>query len=202
MAVAVADSICLSQTPSGASNLTIAGSLATGGVATMDVPRHVSITSGSDESGDTYTITGTDRAGNALVETITGPSSTTAKGNSNFKTVTTVATSGAATGAITVGSADEADTQIFVTDQYADNTSYSVSLSSGASLTYEPKYTLDNIWASGFAETAANWISDGGTKTIASDSVSAGGIRGIRLEVTSWTSASDSIDWDIVTAKV
>lgn len=99
------DGICLSQNPSGAGNLTIAGALASGGVATLDVPRTLTVYAAGNESSYTYTVYGTDEYGEDVVETITGPNATTAYGLKAFKTVTRVAVSGDS-GAIEVGTAD------------------------------------------------------------------------------------------------
>src|SRR3990167_8446733 len=67
-----ANGICLTQTPSGAGDLTINGALATSGVATLDVPRHIIITSTANDSARTFTITGTNAYGDATSEAITG----------------------------------------------------------------------------------------------------------------------------------
>lgn len=211
MPVADPNGICQTQTPSGAGNLTINGALQTGGVATMGVatagsnqidpiPRHVSITSDADESGDTYTITGTDRWDNALVETITGPATTTVTGSSNFKTVTQVAVSGAASGNITVGSADEADTVLVVTDSYRNTITYAVDLSASAGLTSEFKYTLDDVFDTSFSQETANYISDLGPSNGDYDGVSSGPTSGCRVEITNWTSANDIINFHVLTA--
>lgn len=100
-----ADGISVSQTPSGAGNLTITGALASGGVATLGYGRKVTITSVGNDSSKTFTITGTDHIGNAQTESITGPNATTTTGTKNFVTVTQVAINGAAAGAVTVGAA-------------------------------------------------------------------------------------------------
>ena len=65
----------------------------------------VTITSSaSDESGKTFTVTGTDMSGNALTEIITGPEANkTVTGRRIFKTIHTVVNSAATTGAITIG---------------------------------------------------------------------------------------------------
>ena len=65
----------------------------------------VTITSSaSDESGKTFTVTGTDMSGNALIEVITGPEANkTVTGRRIFKTIHTVVNSAATTGAITIG---------------------------------------------------------------------------------------------------
>jgi len=190
--------ISIAQTPAVAGNLSITGALATGGVATMDVPRHVAIYSDADESGDTYTITGTDRYGAALTETITGPNTTTVNGSKNFLTVTQVATSGAGTGNIEVGTGPEADTKVYPVDRYSDKLSYSVSRSSGAGLTYNFKYTLDPIWfprgsTSSFSEDSATWFTDLGPKIVNTASASAAPITAWRLEVTSFTTGTATV---------
>ncbi|HKJ73525.1 MAG TPA: hypothetical protein VKA19_05360, partial [Alphaproteobacteria bacterium] len=62
-----------STMPASAGNLT----LITG---QMDVPRNVTITSDADDSGHTFTVTGTDRYGAAQTEAISGPNATTKQG--------------------------------------------------------------------------------------------------------------------------
>jgi hypothetical protein len=104
-----ADGIAQSQTPSGAGNFTLNGALTSGGVYTSadGAARQLSFTSASNESGDTYTVTGTDADGRAQTEAVTGPNATTVESSKYFLTVTQIATSGAATGAITIGVVDE-----------------------------------------------------------------------------------------------
>ena len=115
IAAADPDGICTSQTTSGAANLTIAGALATAGVATLVPARNVSITSGgSDERTKTFTITGTDVSGNTVSEEIAGPNtSATVSTTSIFLTVTQVAVDGALAGNVTVGSGATVSATIF-----------------------------------------------------------------------------------------
>lgn len=108
-----ADGVCQSQTPSGAGNLTINGAQASGGVASFTAARQITIASSSNISNRTFTITGTDAAGNVQVETITGPNNTTVTTTGYFKTVTQIAISGAAAGALTVGMNGNAADVIF-----------------------------------------------------------------------------------------
>ncbi len=104
LAAAVSNGIALSQTPGGAGNLTLNGSLVTGGVATMDVARRVLISTAGADAGRTFTITGTDRGGNVQVEAITGiATGTSAFTQRDFKTVTKIAVDAATAGAITAG---------------------------------------------------------------------------------------------------
>lgn len=103
------DGVAASQTPSGAGNFTLDGALTSGGVYTSadGGARQLSFTSAANESGDTYTITGTDADGRAQTETVTGPNATTVESLKYWLTVTQIATSGAASAAITIGVVDE-----------------------------------------------------------------------------------------------
>lgn len=83
--------VCATQSAAAAGNLTINGTLASGGVATLDVPRAVTVTSTGDDSTVNITITGTDAYGKALVWTTTGPNAAATTSPKAFLTVTQVA---------------------------------------------------------------------------------------------------------------
>ena len=124
-AAADPNGICVSQTTAAAANLTLNGALcatvngnsiyapalgsAVSTTADAAWARKIGITSSGNDSGITFTVTGTDVDGKALSETITGPNAgtvyTTNSTAANFKSVTKIATSGATTGNITVGTA-------------------------------------------------------------------------------------------------
>jgi hypothetical protein len=105
-----ADGIATSQTPGAAGNFTLDGALTAGGAYTPTTgARQISFTSASNESGDTYTITGTDVYGDADTEAITGPNATTVYSTKSWLTITQIATDGAATGAITIGVTGKVD---------------------------------------------------------------------------------------------
>jgi hypothetical protein len=116
-----ADGIAASQTPSGAGDFTLDGALTSGGTYTSadGAARNVSFTSGSVETGDTYTITGTDADGNAQTEAVTGPNATTVYSTKYFLTVTQIATDGAATGAITIGVGEDLSSKTVVLNRHA-----------------------------------------------------------------------------------
>lgn len=120
IAAADADGICASQTPS-AGALTINGALASGGVATLDVQRRVLITTAADESAKTFTVTGTNWAGNIVSQTIDGPNASTGATTISFKTVTSVTISASAAGAVTVGTNGVADSPWVRFDDFAPN---------------------------------------------------------------------------------
>lgn len=96
--------ICVAATATAAATLSATGTLVSDGVATLDVARVVTITSTSDNSGRTFTISGTDNYGEDLVASIAGPNNATVSTLSAFKTVTSVAVNGAVTGNVSVGS--------------------------------------------------------------------------------------------------
>ena len=102
--VAAADNcICASQTPMAAGNLTINGSDATAGVATLDTQRRVLLTFAADETGHTFVVYGTKQGGASIQETVAGAGIGTYATNQDFLTVTQVSISHSATGAIKVG---------------------------------------------------------------------------------------------------
>tara|TARA_R110001583_G_scaffold130022_1_gene281814 strand:+ start:149 stop:763 length:615 start_codon:yes stop_codon:yes gene_type:complete len=98
-----ADGISTAATLSGAGNLTIGGALASGGSCTFNAGRIVTILSAGDDSGDTFTVTGTDVNGDAQTEEITGANAGTATGSKYFKTISQIATDGASAGDVSAG---------------------------------------------------------------------------------------------------
>ena len=98
-----ADGITTSASLSGAGTLTINGALASTGTVTLSSGRQVTITSASDDTGVTFTVTGTDVNGTAQTEAITGASGAAATSTKYFKTITEIANSAASAGAVTAG---------------------------------------------------------------------------------------------------
>jgi hypothetical protein len=103
-----ADGVCASQAITAAGTGTIAGALATGGVATFDVPRNVV---GAWTNTAVMTVTGTDEYGNVVVEN--SASGTSMAGKKAFKTITAVDVSANVTGA-TVGTGDVLGLPVFL----------------------------------------------------------------------------------------
>ncbi len=182
--------ISVSQKPGAAGNLTITGALASGGVATMDVARHVIITSDGNDAVNTFIVTGTDRKGETLSETISGPNATVKAGVKNFLTVTQVSIDNPAVGNIIVGTNDAAETQPVPLDSYQDLLRYQLSLSSGASFKMGVEYTMDNPWAVGFEADAANWITHKLDNITAFSDIIEGNPRIVRGILTDFTSGT------------
>ena len=102
-----ATAVAAAQAVAGAGNLTINGASATGGVATFDVPRTITIVStNAGDTSQTATVTGTDVYGLAMSELIAFNGTTAVTGQKAFKTVTRVAISAALTGNGSTGSTD------------------------------------------------------------------------------------------------
>ena len=103
-----ADGITTAASITGASDLSINGALTTSGVATFDVPRHVSITSTADDADSVFTVTGTNTYGDTITEVIgtgaDGPSTSTVYGTKQFKTITQIACDATTAGDISAGS--------------------------------------------------------------------------------------------------
>lgn len=102
-----ANAISTSQAVAAAGNLTITGALASAGVATLDVPRAVSVTSSNaGDTTQTATVTGFDVYGQPMTETIAFNGAATISGKKAFKKVTRIAISAALTGNATAGTTD------------------------------------------------------------------------------------------------
>jgi hypothetical protein len=101
LAAADADGIAQAQNPAAA--FTLNGALVSGGVARLGASRRVLITTTADETGVTFTVTGTNRAGDVLSEAVTGVNNTSTYTDLDFFTVTTVTNSAALAGNVTIG---------------------------------------------------------------------------------------------------
>lgn len=145
LAAASANCISTSQTPGAAGDLTITGSAASGGVATLDTQRAVLVTTEADESLNTLTIYGTDGKGNVISEVMTGPNHTTGATNLQFKTVTRVAVSAAFSDTVTVGTNGVGATKWSVVNYDFGPVNVAWSVVIGGTSDYTIQYTLDNI---------------------------------------------------------
>lgn len=145
----VSNGIALSQIPAAAGNLTLNGSLVTGGVATFDVARRVRIASNNaGDGGVIFTVTGTNAFGAPISEQITGLANTNKATNQDFLTVTSIANSAATAGNITAGTNGTASTP-WVLDNFLAPTwmlAVAVSLPTGpgTAVTYTVEHTYDD----------------------------------------------------------
>jgi hypothetical protein len=98
-----ANNIALSQTLGAAGPVTLNGSRASAGVATISPAARFAITSAGNDSGITFAVKGTDWAGNPISETIAGANVGAASSVLDYLTVTSIVSSGATAAAITAG---------------------------------------------------------------------------------------------------
>lgn len=116
LTAASANNVALSQTPGAAGALTLNGSLVAGGVAVLDNPRRILITTA--DTTHTFTVTGATPTGSVITEVV-GPITTSAFTAQDFKTVTSVTINAAATAAVTVGTNGIASTPWVRLDEWA-----------------------------------------------------------------------------------
>lgn len=143
LAAADDNGICTSQTPLAAGALTIDGALASGGVATITPPAKITITTVADESGKTFTVTGTDYSGKVISEVITGPNATTGTSVLTYKTVTSIVASAATAGAVIAGNSQSASSAPIALDPWAFPQT-AIQCSATGTVNYTVQQTLDN----------------------------------------------------------
>ena len=94
------DSLYASANPGAAGTITLDGTLKDAN----DLNAVVTIYCSSNESGNTFTVTGTNSSGTTITEQITGATATnTAVGSTKFTTITSITTSVDASGNINIG---------------------------------------------------------------------------------------------------
>lgn len=126
---------------------------------TLDAPRQIVITTVADESGKTFTINGTDWAGSPITEQLTGPAIGTVTSVLSYKTVTSIAISAAASGAITVGTAASASSPWVRMDGFASQV-LGLQCDVAGTVNYTVQSTFDDPnWTSNATPPAAmGWI--------------------------------------------
>lgn len=86
-----------------ASGTIAAGATFTLVATTLDVQRRLLFTPAGNESANVFTITGTNDAGNRVVENLAGANATTFQSNLDFKTVSSIRARNATAGTMSVG---------------------------------------------------------------------------------------------------
>lgn len=181
-----ADGIAQSQTPGAAGNLTLNGALGT----TLDYARQIGITSAGNDSGRTFTITGTDADGKTLVEAVTGPNATTVESVGYFKTITTIAVDAATAGAITVGTVDEAASHMFPLDFYNPYAA-TVSVDVTGTIDFTVQQTFDNVFTSDASAIRWENVTALAAKTADTTAQIAPQARAVRVIVNSYSSGAE-----------
>lgn len=192
MAAADADAIATSQSAAGAENLTLDGTLATDGVASLDISRRVGIASAGDDTGITFTVTGTNRHGATISETVDGANAGTAETELDFATVTRVATSGATASTVEVGTTDQASSAWAPLDHYQTPFHVSVALQNVEGGTYDVEHTFDPMMRRSPSDPPAVFAHDSLTgQTGAEDGNYSFPIAAVRFTRTAGTAAAE-----------
>lgn len=156
LASAVANSIALSQTPSAA--LTLNGALVSGGVAILSAPARITITPASDESGKTFTVTGTDASGNTITETMAGTNATLFTSKLTYKTITAISISSAAAGAVTVGNSQSGSVMIALDSWAHPQVGLQISVTGTVNYTVQSSFDNPNDPVNPVALASMQWV--------------------------------------------
>lgn len=160
--------ICESQTTAGAADLTLDGVLVTDGVAVLDYPRQIGITSAGNDTGVTFTVYGTTYGGVSISEAVTGVSGSTATTAIDFLTVTRVSTSSATSASgVTVGTTSVAGSRWVRLDSWANNnTSIQCNVSGAANYTVQVTMDDPNSPTNPVTPVNVTWINTNDTDAV------------------------------------
>jgi len=111
----------------------------------LDKQRRLLITAAGDESSNTFTVVGTNSAGFAVSEVITGPNASTTQSNIDFKTVSTITALATTAGTLSVGTNGVGSTLWNIMNYHVTPVNMEVAcvLQTGAA-TYSVQYTYDD----------------------------------------------------------
>lgn len=144
-AASASNNIAQSQTLVSAGNLSLNGSLVTAGVATLDAPRRVLLSSTGNDASALFTVTGTDRYGNPQSESVSGTSGSNAFTVYDYKSVTKIALNAAAASNVLAGTNGVGSTPWCALNRYVAPGNTSMGMSKGAgSVTATAEYTYDD----------------------------------------------------------
>lgn len=141
-----ADANCIaeSQAVTGAANVLLNGDVVTGGVAVLDAPRQILITSVGNDSSITFTVYGTTFGGAPVTEVLQGTSGSTVSSSVDFATVTRIRTSGSTSvSGITVGTNESAGSRWVRLDSWA-NAQTVIQCGVSGAVDYDVQTTLDD----------------------------------------------------------
>lgn len=181
-----ANSVCASQTP-GAGAILINGTLATAGVATLGAAQLIRLTSGGDDSGITFTFTGTDTEGRVQTETVAGTNASNTDTTKYFKTITGITSSGNPATTIVAGNLIASVSNIIRPNVNVSPTAIGlgVVLVSGTS-TYKVQHSYQDART---AHPTVWFDNSAGAKTASSEATYSTPVSAIRVLVTASSSA-------------
>lgn len=191
---AVSNGIATSQVGVASTPLTINGSLATAGVATLDkIARRVQITSAGNDSAATFLITGTDRYGRVQSEILTGASTASATSARDYLTVTSIIPSANSATSVLAGTNGTLSSDAYICDWVPNGNLIAAALqfsSTGNATVQECLDDYSPAW-----DQVANtfvWYNDANMAAVTQNAknILAGPFTALRLEVTSYAANS------------
>jgi hypothetical protein len=146
-------------------------SVGTNGTAINAQPRNIVIASAGNDTGVTFTVTGTDYSGNPITETITGASGASATSVLVYKTVTSITASGTIASTVTAGtSAVSASNWVYFDGWSLPNIAIQCTVSGTVNYTIQATLDDPNSPTNPIAESAVTWINT--TDTLAVNATS------------------------------
>src|SRR5262249_15009851 len=143
LAAASAQSIRLAASVTGAGQVAMNGSLAPNGIATLDKPRRVTITSSGNDSGVNFVLAGTNWSGASITETLLGSNGGVATSVLDYASLTTATASGASAGTVAMGTSGTAGSPWVRMDDWAPQ-GIAVQYNPSGSITATVQSTLDD----------------------------------------------------------
>jgi hypothetical protein len=138
-----ADSVAAVQLLNASGAITLNGSLAAGGVATLTVPAYLTVFSEKSATVD-FIVTGTRPGGGEQIETLAVTASGTVTGSLAFATVTNVLASAPTSATISVGNAVTGYTDWIPLDIYTPNQVTTISAKTSGTVNYSVQYTNED----------------------------------------------------------
>lgn len=146
LVAAAVGAVAAAQTTAGAGNLLINGTLASGGVATLDVQRTVALTSAANLSAINFTLFGTDDQGRVISEVLAGPNANTVSSVLNYKTITRIAVSAAVGTNVTADTVGTGASVEIPVDLYVNAFNVTLATEITGVVNYTIQYTFDNVF--------------------------------------------------------
>lgn len=165
LAAASANNIATSQTPAAAGSLTLNGTLVKNGIAVMDNPRRVLITTA--DTTTVFTITGATPTGSVISESLKATAGTGVSAL-DYATVTSITVNQGTTAAVTVGTNGVASTPWVRLDEWA-NPAVSIQCDVSGTVNYTVQSTLDdpNSPTNPVIPSAVAWVNSPDTPAVA-----------------------------------
>jgi hypothetical protein len=141
------------------------GTNGTASIAELGTARQLVLTFGTDDTGNSYTIVGTNSGGNPLTEVVAG-GATTSTTVSHFQSVSQITASQASAGTVTVGTNGVGSSEFVSLNYHAQPVNISVASVATGTLSYTIQWTYDDP-----NKVVPTWFDDATAKTKTDDFV-------------------------------